>query len=99
MYFFVYAPLFKVISHYDLNVLSMSVMGFQKSLSRVVSGWGEPYPVIWGIFNFARPQTWGALNHLTDVSFLLFPCCTSISDHFAVKLLLFLPFFIAVNMD
>ena len=29
--------------HYDLNVLSMSVMGFEKSLDGV-GGWGDHYP-------------------------------------------------------
>ena len=32
---FVYIILLKVVSYYDLSVLSMSVMGFQKKL-----GWG-----------------------------------------------------------
>ena len=45
--FFVYA-LLKVVSHYDLSVLSMSVMGFQKSLYIGVGGWVEVYPdFIW----------------------------------------------------
>ena len=34
-----YIMLLKVVSHYDLNVLSMSVMGFQKSLDRGWVGW------------------------------------------------------------
>ena len=33
--------LVKVVSHYDLSVLSMSVMGFQKG----VGGLGEIYPL------------------------------------------------------
>ena len=36
---FVYT-LLKVVSYYDLSVLSMSVMG----------GWGEPYPNLFWIF-------------------------------------------------
>ena len=47
-------------SHYDLTVLSMSVMGFQrKSFDRGVGGWvGELYPVFiwifWHFVNFAK---------------------------------------------
>ena len=34
--------LLKVVSYYDLSVLSMSLMGFQKKLDRVwVGGWGK----------------------------------------------------------
>ena len=33
--------LLKVVSYYDLSVLSISVMGFQKKLD--VGGWGELY--------------------------------------------------------
>ena len=44
----------KVVGYYDLSVLSMSVMGFQKkSLDGEVDGWGELYPrffLIFGIF-------------------------------------------------
>ena len=37
--------LIKVVSYYDLSVLSMSVMGFQKkSLEGGWVGWGEVYP-------------------------------------------------------
>ena len=53
---FVYT-LLKVVSYYDLNVLSMSVMGFQIFLD---GGWGELYPVLFwmcGFFNFAKPLT------------------------------------------
>ena len=35
---FVYT-LLNVVRYYDLSVLSMSVMGFQKSLDRGVGGW------------------------------------------------------------
>ena len=47
--------LLKVVGYYDLSVLSMSVMGFQKKF-----GWGELYPnfgffYFWNLFNFARP--------------------------------------------
>ena len=36
--------LLKVVSQYDLSVLSKSVMGFQKKVSiAVVGGWGELY--------------------------------------------------------
>ena len=37
---FIYT-LLKVVSYYDLSVLSLPVTGFQKSLD-----WGELYPVI-----------------------------------------------------
>ena len=33
--------LLKVVSYYDLSVLSMSVMGFQKKVGWRVGGWGE----------------------------------------------------------
>ena len=37
--------LLKVVGYYDLSVLSMSVMGFQKKKLDVgVGGWGELYP-------------------------------------------------------
>ena len=39
--------------YYDLSVLSMSVMGFQKKI-----GWGELYPIcldFWIFFNMAKP--------------------------------------------
>ena len=40
------------VRHYDLSVLSMSVIGCQKSLDR----WGELYPVFfWNFLNFAKP--------------------------------------------
>ena len=48
-----------VVSHYYLSVLSISVMGFQKSLDREVGGWLEVYPVFLvhflNFFNFAKP--------------------------------------------
>ena len=52
--------LLKVVSYYDLCVLSMSGMGFkQKSLG----GWGELYPVLfWNFPNFARPLRYLSLS-------------------------------------
>ena len=42
--------LLKVVGYYDLSVLSMSVMGFQKKV-RMGGGWvGEPYPFFFLIF-------------------------------------------------
>ena len=42
----------KVVSHYYLSVLSMSVMGFQKKFRQV----GELYPFFCcNFFNFAKP--------------------------------------------
>ena len=43
--------LLKVVGYYDLSVLSMSVMGFnKKSLNGGwVGGWGELNPFFWGI--------------------------------------------------
>ena len=47
--------LLKVVSYYDLSVLSMSVMGFKTKLDGV-GGWGEFYPVLfWDYFNFQNP--------------------------------------------
>ena len=43
---FVYT-LLKVVGHYNVNVLSMSVMGFHKHL-----GWGEHYPIFWGFLGW-----------------------------------------------
>ena len=51
--FFVYT-LIKVVSYYDLSVLSMSVMGFQKKkFGWGVGGWGELYPSLFWIFGFS----------------------------------------------
>ena len=44
--------LLKVVGYYDLSVLSMSVMGFQKKFGWGVVGWGELYPNFFGFFNF-----------------------------------------------
>ena len=46
---------------YDLSVLAVSRMGFQKkkNLDRGVGGWVELYPIFfldyWNFFNFAKP--------------------------------------------
>ena len=57
--------LLKDVSHYDLSVLSMSAMGFQKSLYKGwVGGWGELYPVLFWIFllsNFAKFLRWSVV--------------------------------------
>ena len=42
--------LLKVVGYYDLSVLSMSVMGFQKKKIGMVGGWGKLYPIFFGIF-------------------------------------------------
>ena len=41
--------LLKVVRYYDLSVLSMSVMGFQKNFW-MVGGWGGLHPVLFWIF-------------------------------------------------
>ena len=46
--YYVYT-LLKVVSYYDLSVLSMSE-GFQKKLDGGVGGWGELYPSLFWIF-------------------------------------------------
>ena len=46
---FVYT-LLKVVSYYDLSVLYMSVMGFQKRFGWEAGRWGELYPSIFWIF-------------------------------------------------
>ena len=48
--------LLKVVGYYDLSVLSMSVIGFQKkSLDRAwVGGWGELYPIFFGFLEFFK---------------------------------------------
>ena len=47
---FVYR-LLKVVSYYDLSVLSMSVMGFHNNNKVLMGfgGWGELYPVLFWI--------------------------------------------------
>ena len=48
----VYA-LLKVVGYYDLSVLSMSVMGFQKKkFGWRVGVWGELYPNFFGFLEF-----------------------------------------------
>ena len=42
--------LLKVVGYYDLSVLPMSVMGFQKKFGWEVGGWGELYPSFFWIF-------------------------------------------------
>ena len=45
--------LLKVVGCYDLRVLSMSVMGFQKKFGWRVGGWSELYPIfVVGFFEF-----------------------------------------------
>ena len=40
--------------HYDLSVLSMSMMGLKKKLVWGVGGWGELYP---NLFGFKKQKT------------------------------------------
>ena len=49
MYFVCKYTLLKVVSHYDLSVLSMSVMGFQKKVCIGVQGfiWKKDMSVPW----------------------------------------------------
>ena len=52
--------LLKVASHYDLSVLSMSVMGLQKKFGLGMGEWCEVYPVYLGYLEFvifAKPLT------------------------------------------
>ena len=42
--------LLTVVGYYDLSVLSMSVMVFQKKFGWGVGGWGELYPNLYCIF-------------------------------------------------
>ena len=48
MYSVCIRTLIKVVSYYDLSVLSMSVMDFKKK--KFGWGWGELYPCIFWIF-------------------------------------------------
>ena len=64
--------LLKVVGYYDLSILSMSVMGFQKkSLYGVwVGGWSELYPIfvgICGIFLTLQSPLFsqGGINYIT----------------------------------
>ena len=49
--------LLKVVSHYDLSVLSMVVMGFQKMFGGCVHGVTsiQFFGDFWNLFNFAKP--------------------------------------------
>ena len=49
--------LLKVVGYYDLSVLSMSEMGFQKNVDRMVSGWVRSIQYYFGFFGniFAMP--------------------------------------------
>ena len=54
---FVYT-LLNVVSYYDVSVLSMSVMGFQKKRLDGLGGWGELYPsLFWICFNVFTLQS------------------------------------------
>ena len=44
--------LLKVVSYYELSVLSMSVMGFHKKIWMRVGGWYALYPSLFWIFGF-----------------------------------------------
>ena len=67
-YVFCLYTLLKVVSYYDLSVLSMSVMGFQKNFGW--EGWWmstiQVFFLIFGIFfNFAKPlssEPWQSMN-------------------------------------
>ena len=64
--------LLKVVSRYDLSVLSMSVIGFQKNTYMgLVCGWSEVlsfFGDFWNLFNFAKRLS----NHTTvDESVIL----------------------------
>ena len=47
-----HSALLKVVSYYDLSVLSMLAMGFQKKRVDGVSGWGELCPGLFLILGF-----------------------------------------------
>ena len=47
--------LLKVVSYYDLSVLSMSVMGFQKKKFGWLSALCKFILDFWNFFNFAKP--------------------------------------------
>ena len=50
--------LIKVVGYYDLSVLSMSVIGFQKKFGWGVGGWGELYPsLFWNFVIFVTLQS------------------------------------------
>ena len=63
----------KVVGYYDLIVLSMSVMGFQKKFGWGVGGWGKFYPSLFGFlefFKFAKPLHLTVLIKTTHTSIL-----------------------------
>ena len=59
----VYA-LLKVVGYYDLSILSMSVMGFEKSLDGGWLGGMSSIQIFLNFLNFAKPQN----RHLTDLT-------------------------------
>ena len=62
---FVYT-LLKVVSYYDLSVLFMSVMGFQKKLDGGgLVGWALSKFILdfWNFFNFAKTLSDSIKNH------------------------------------
>ena len=50
--FCLYITLLKVVGYYDLSVLSMSVMGFQKKVWMGVGGWGQLWQKKLDFWNF-----------------------------------------------
>ena len=73
---FVYT-LLKAVSYYDLSVLSMSVMGFQKKVWMGLGGWGELYRIFvcgfLDFFNFEKPLRQTYYTKIQVYFWLLFP--------------------------
>ena len=71
---FVYT-LLKVVSYYDLSVLSMSLMGFQTNLD---GGLGELYPVFFWILGFfltlQSPLPGRQFSRMIDTAASPYPC-------------------------
>ena len=63
--------LLKVVSDYDVSVLSMKVMGFQRNFC---IGWVEIYTVLWldflDFFNFAKLLNGFRCRHFLTYSFV-----------------------------
>ena len=54
----------KMVGYYDLSVLSMSEVGFQKKVSMGVGGWGELYPIcfgFWNLFTLQKNLNWSTI--------------------------------------
>ena len=65
--YFVCIHVIELASRYELSVLSMLVLGFQKKFGKRVGGWGELYPIILGFF-FNYPELLETSTNATNAN-------------------------------